>query len=65
MERLMIDVFVELINMLSLGMFNYENALDVNIAKLQKKRFKTGKFTENEAHNRNLVEEKKVLDGKE
>lgn len=50
--------------LLILGNFSMESAFSVNIQKLQKKRFKTGKFTEKEALVRNLEEERKVLEQK-
>lgn len=65
MEDLMVETMAYLVDLLNLTYFNHEKAMDVNIAKLQKKRFKTGKFTEGEAHNRNLAEEHKVLSGEE
>lgn len=52
-------------DLLQLGGFNIEESFDINIKKLQMKRFKAGKFTEGEANNRNLAEERKTLEGKD
>lgn len=43
---------------------NWEEGLKRNIAKLQEKRYKSGKFTQAEAENRNLEAERQALEGK-
>jgi NTP pyrophosphatase (non-canonical NTP hydrolase) len=43
---------------------NFSEAMTLNIAKLHKKRFKNGKFTEEEANNRDLAAEREILEGK-
>lgn len=64
-ESLMIEIMAEMVFLLEIGNFDYEEAMDVNINKLQKKRFKSGKFTQEEAVIRNLVEERKALEQKD
>lgn len=59
------DLMAQMMLLLQLGGFNIEDTFDVNIAKLQKKRFKQGKFTAQEAIVRDLVEERKTLEGKD
>lgn len=65
MEALMVELFRYMMSILEIANFKLEGAMDVNITKLQKKRFKSGKFTETEATDRNLAEELKALQQKE
>lgn len=44
---------------------NYREVMKMNIRKLQEKRYKTGKFTTEEALNRDLTNERKVLEESE
>lgn len=64
-ESFMVEVMIEMIALLDLAGYDYEEAMDINIKKLQKKRFKAGKFTEQEAIVRNLDEERKTLEKKD
>lgn len=58
------ELIAQMMILLHLGGFDIEESFDINIAKLQKKRFKGGKFSEKEAIVRNLEEERKTLEGK-
>lgn len=57
-------VLSDIIFILKIGGFEIEKTFEVNINKLQKKRFKSGKFSSEEANNRNLDEERKALENK-
>lgn len=63
-EELLVEIFVNMALILELGNYTLKETFDVNIAKLHKKRFKNKKFTEDEAINRDLVEERKTLENK-
>lgn len=61
LEQLMTQMML----LLQIGDFNIEDAFDINIAKLQKKRYKSGSFSSKEAIVRDLTEERKTLEGKD
>lgn len=63
-EELLIETFVNMSLILELGSYNLNETFEINIAKLHKKRFKNKRFTEEEAINRNLEEERKTLEDK-
>ena len=64
-ENTMAEVMSEMILLLESFGYSVEESMDINIDKLQKKRFKAGKFTEQEAIVRNLDEERKTLEKKD
>lgn len=64
-ESILVKIMSEMISLLELANYNKEDSMDINIKKLQLKRFKSGKFTQDEAISRNLVEERKTLEKKD
>lgn len=64
-ENLLVAVFVSIVKMLDLNQFKVKETLVININKLHKKRYKSGKFSSQEATVRNLEQERRALEGKE
>lgn len=63
-ENLLAQVFIHVVQMLEINEFKVKETLIINIKKLQKDRYKKGKFSEEEAVNRNLQAERATLEGK-
>ena len=63
-ESLISDLMKSSMLLLNIAGFTIEQSFDANINKLQKKRYATGKFTENEAINRNIGAERAELEKK-